>query len=139
MAAAGGQLKKMRPVMIPLLCIHLLCWVHQVELVSVEWIKIPSIIEDPEGVECDTQPPESIFRNGIGDDSFFTWSDKRIPFVIGEGFNETHRANILDAVADYNHIFRGCLTWAPRSDEVSQRSTQLYQNCKETTVFFSNM
>ena len=88
----------------------ILVLLHKVEVVSI-------VHTDSEEVECETLP-ESIFRNGIGDDSFFSWADKRIPFVIGEGFNDNHTANILDAVADYNRIFKGCLTWVERSDEV---------------------
>ncbi len=61
----------------------------------------------------------SFFRNGLGDDSYFVWPDKRIPYKIGEGFNETNTANILEAVASYNEIFDGCVKWVPHTDEVS--------------------
>ena len=57
-------------------------------------------------------------RNGLGDDSYFTWPDGRIPFVIGDGFNSTNKQNILDAVDYYNDIFGDCIKWIPKSDEV---------------------
>ena len=57
-------------------------------------------------------------RNGLGDDSYFTWPDGKIPFVIGDGFNSTNKQNILDAVDYYNDIFGDCIKWIPKSDEV---------------------
>ena len=59
-------------------------------------------------------------RNGLGDDSYFTWPDGRIPFVIGDGFNSTNKQNILDAVDYYNDIFGDCIKWIPKSDEVKR-------------------
>ena len=76
--------------------------------------------QEYEEIECETVPETNLLRNGLGDDSFFLWSDKIIPFVIGEGFNETNKANILEAIDDYNAIFEGCLQWKPRSDEVNE-------------------
>jgi len=44
--------------------------------------------------------------------------DKKIPYVIGEGFNETAVDNIKEAINNYNVIFENCITWVPRSSEV---------------------
>ena len=60
----------------------------------------------------------NIFRNGLGDDSFFTWPDGKIPFIIGDGFNSSNKQNILDSVDYYNNLFGDCIKWVPRSDEV---------------------
>ena len=77
---------------------------------------------DFEEIPCETETTEDwsipLLRNGLGDDSYFIWSDKKIPFVIGDGFNETQNANILDAVADYNRIFKGCIEWVQKTDQV---------------------
>ena len=78
---------------------------------------------DSEEIPCETETTEDwsipLLRNGLGDDSYFIWSDKKVPFVIGDGFNETQNANILDAVADYNRIFKGCIEWVQKTDQVS--------------------
>ena len=75
-------------------------------------------MRDSEEIPCETQNEEQ-YRNGLGQDSFYIWSDKKIPYVIGDGFNQTQKENILDAVQDYNNIFRGCLEWKQRTDEVN--------------------
>ena len=56
--------------------------------------KYPTILaalfhdRDFEEIPCETEMSEEwsmpLLRNGLGDDSFFIWSDKRIPFVIGK-------------------------------------------------------
>ena len=53
--------------------------------------------QEIEEIECETVP-EDFLRNGLGDDSFYLWPNKKIPYVIGEGFNETNRANIIGNV-----------------------------------------
>ena len=63
-------------------------------------------------------PEDNLLRNGLGDDSYFIWSDKIIPYVINEGFNETNKQNIQEAIDEYNRLFKGCLTWKPKTDEV---------------------
>ena len=75
-------------------------------------------LQEDEEIECETVPETNLLRNGLGDDSYFLWSDKEIPYVIGEGFNATYKANIIEAIDDYNAIFQGCLQWKPRTDEV---------------------
>ena len=75
---------------------------------------------EAEEIPCETIPEGNLLRNGLGDDSYFVWADKVIPYVINEGFNETNRQNILDAIDDYNRLFKDCLTWKPRTDEVKR-------------------
>lgn len=74
--------------------------------------------DESEIVECETIPESNPLRNGLGDDSLFLWPDKKIPFIIGDGFNETNRQNILESIEDYNTIFSGCIQWIPKTDEV---------------------
>ena len=73
---------------------------------------------DIEEVACETVPEDNLLRNGLGDDSYFIWSDRVIPYVINEGFNETNKQNIQEAIDEYNRLFKGCLTWKPKTDEV---------------------
>ena len=74
---------------------------------------------DSEEVACETVFEGNLLRNGLGDDSYFVWSEKTIPYVIGEGFNETNTQNIQEAIDDYNRIFKDCIKWKLRTDEVS--------------------
>ncbi len=48
--------------------------------------------------------------------------DKKIPYVIGVGFNETAVDNIKEAVTSYNTIFANCISWVPKTNEVSSGS-----------------
>ena len=75
---------------------------------------------DSEEVACETVFEGNLLRNGLGDDSYFVWSEKTIPYVIGEGFNETNTQNIQEAIDDYNRIFKDCIKWKLRTDEVSR-------------------
>ena len=61
-----------------------------------------------------------MLRNGLGDDSYYVWGEKTIPYIIGEGFNETYTQNIQEAIDDYNRIFKDCIKWKLRTDEVSR-------------------
>ena len=76
---------------------------------------------DIEEVACETVPEDNLLRNGLGDDSYFIWSDRVIPYVINEGFNETNKQNIQEAIDEYNRLFKGCLTWKPKTDEVRKK------------------
>jgi hypothetical protein len=60
----------------------------------------------------------SLFRNGLGDNSYFVWPGNLIPYVIDPSFNETNFDNIREAVEDFNTIFDGCIKWVEKSDEV---------------------
>ena len=71
----------------------------------------------------------NLLRNGLGDDSYYVWGEKTIPYVIGEGFNETYTQNIQEAIDDYNRIFKDCIKWKLRTDEVSR----LYE-CHENVL-----
>lgn len=73
---------------------------------------------DFEEIPCETKPDSDQSRNGLGDDSFFVWPDRRIPYKIDDGFNSTQKQNILDAVSYYNDIFGDCVQWVPAGDEV---------------------
>ena len=76
---------------------------------------------DPEEVECEAtggQGGSGLLRNGLGDNSYFIWPDRRIPFVIDPTFPAESRENILKAVASYNDIFANCVQWTPRQSEV---------------------
>ena len=79
--------------------------------------------QDFEEIPCETEMSEEwsmpLLRNGLGDDSYFIWADKKIPFVIGDGFGKNETDNIKDAVANYNDIFKGCLEWVEKTDQVS--------------------
>ena len=44
--------------------------------------------------------------------------DKKIPYVIGDGFNETAMSNIHEAINNYNTLFENCIRWTPRATEV---------------------
>ena len=78
--------------------------------------------QDFEEIPCETEMSEEwsmpLLRNGLGDDSYFIWADKKIPFVIGDGFGKNETDNIKDAVANYNDIFKGCLEWVEKTDQV---------------------
>ena len=74
---------------------------------------------DLEEIACETVFEGNLLRNGLGDDSYFVWGEKTIPYVIGEGFNETNTQNIQEAIDDYNRIFKDCIKWKLRTDEVS--------------------
>ena len=52
-------------------------------------------LRDDEEVECDTPPGSDLFRNGLSDDSYNLWTEKKIPYVIRDGFNETSIQNIM--------------------------------------------
>ena len=39
--------------------------------------------QEYEEIECETVPETNLLRNGLGDDSYYLWSDKKIPYVIG--------------------------------------------------------
>jgi len=77
--------------------------------------------QDFEEIPCETEMSEEwsmpLLRNGLGDDSYFIWADKKIPFVIGDGFGKNETDNIKDAVANYNDIFKGCLEWVEKTDQ----------------------
>ncbi len=76
-----------------------------------------SVLRDAEEVPCEEESPADL-RNGLGDDSLYIWPDNKIPYIIGQGFNSTQEANILDAIQSYNRIFDNCLKWIERSNEV---------------------
>jgi len=65
---------------------------------------------------CDTVPNNSLLRNGLGSTGF-TWPDGVIPYEISEGFNETQKETIEEAVEYYNREFKDCISWIKRSDE----------------------
>ena len=54
--------------------------------------------QDFEEIPCETEMSEEwsmpLLRNGLGDDSYFIWADKKIPFVIGDGFGKNETDNI---------------------------------------------
>ena len=70
--------------------------------------------QEIEEIECETVP-EDFLRNGLGDDSFYLWPNKKIPYVIGEGFNETNRANIIG-----NDQFSKAERGRPKSDRAKR-------------------
>ena len=82
----------------------LLCCLIRVKVLDAE------VVRDWEEIACETSDDldasYGLLRNGLGDDSFNLWPDKRIPYLIGEGFNSSQRDNIVDAINDYNHIFK---------------------------------
>ena len=84
---------------------------------TIQALEIEEESQEYEEIECETVQETDLLRNGLGDDSFYLWPDKKIPYVIGEGFNETNQANIIEAIDDYNTIFEGCIQWVPKSDE----------------------
>ena len=76
---------------------------------------------DAEEVACEseTEQGNGLLRNGIGDNSYFIWPDRRIPYTIDPTFNEESVANINDAINNYNELFADCIQWTPRKDEVT--------------------
>lgn len=75
-------------------------------------------LRDAEEVSCEVTSEPGIFRNGLGDNSVFVWTDGVIPFKIGSGFSAEKRHNIFEAVDEYNRVFDGCIQWVERTDEV---------------------
>jgi len=46
--------------------------------------------------------------------SGFLWPNGRVPYVISDDFNDTHKAVIQSAVESYNSEFTDCISWVPR-------------------------
>ena len=65
---------------------------------TIQALEIEEESQEYEEIECETVQETDLLRNGLGDDSFYLWPDKKIPYVIGEGFNETNQANIIGNV-----------------------------------------
>lgn len=79
------------------------------------------ILRDSEEVTCDSLPENGgLLRNGIGDNSYFIWPDRQIPYVIDTTFDAEGQANINEAIQNFNQIFRDCIQWVPRSGQVSK-------------------
>ena len=53
--------------------------------------------QEYEEIECETVPETNLLRNGLGDDSYYLWSDKKIPYVIG---------NVLQLYQLLTHVAR---------------------------------
>uniref|UniRef100_A0A0K2TKZ8 Metalloendopeptidase n=1 Tax=Lepeophtheirus salmonis TaxID=72036 RepID=A0A0K2TKZ8_LEPSM len=67
--------------------------------------------------DCEVEENENIFfRNGISGDSYFLWSDKRIPYTIDPSFNSTNMDNIVESIKYFNDIFSSCIQFQPKSD-----------------------
>lgn len=76
------------------------------------------ILRDSEEVTCDSLPENGgLLRNGIGDNSYFIWPDRQIPYVIDTTFDAEGQANINEAIQNFNQIFRDCIQWVPRSGQ----------------------
>ena len=74
---------------------------------------------ETEEVFCESNESGShLLRNGLGDNSFYLWPDRRIPYIIDPTFNQSALDNIGEALRDFNDNFRGCIQWEPRADEV---------------------
>eukprot|EP00095_Tigriopus_kingsejongensis_P009611 maker-scaffold1884_size25683-snap-gene-0.4 protein:Tk09611 transcript:maker-scaffold1884_size25683-snap-gene-0.4-mRNA-1 annotation:"hypothetical protein BRAFLDRAFT_245310" len=71
---------------------------------------------DEEEVMCESLPG-GLLRNGIGDNSYFIWPERRIPYLIDESFNVSAQANIKEAITDFNRIFADCIQWVKRTTE----------------------
>ena len=67
---------------------------------------------------CDTEPNNSLLRNGLGSTGY-TWPDGKIPYVISSGFNETQKELIETAIDYYNTEFSGCIEWIKHTDQPS--------------------
>jgi len=65
---------------------------------------------------CNAIPDNSMLRNGLGSTGF-TWPGGKIPYVIGDGFNNTQRETIQSAIDYYNREFKGCLEWELRGSQ----------------------
>lgn len=65
---------------------------------------------------CDVIPDNSLLRNGLGSTGF-TWPGGKIPYVIGDGFNETQRSTIQSAIDYYNTEFEGCIEWVAKGSQ----------------------
>ena len=67
---------------------HIMNWIYLLifTTIMIQGLEIEQVEDDfqeYEEIECETVPETDLLRNGLGDDSYYLWSDKKIPYVIG--------------------------------------------------------
>ncbi|TRY60920.1 hypothetical protein TCAL_16325, partial [Tigriopus californicus] len=73
------------------------------------------VLRDSEEVTCDALPGnEGLLRNGIGDNSYFIWPGRQIPYFVDPTFDSKGQANINEAISNFNQVFKDCIQWVPR-------------------------